>query len=178
MAEDATRIKTFARKIQLAALGSALPTIADPMVWASPWESVGLFDQEVTIEFTEERIRFKPHGKIADTKVAVIRKGVSFGISVGETDIHHLKRALSSAVESAGTLKDGGVSTINELGWAIETPNGVWHFKQGAGDGNLSLAIPDDEFSKMTLNVVMTARASEADDEELWIFHDFLALGV
>lgn len=178
MAEDATRITTFARSIVMAPTAEALSTIADPMSWGGNWESVGLYDQDVEIELTEERVLFKPHGKVAPIKTVVIQKGVSFTISLGETDLPHLKLALSSAVLNSGVLEDGGIAAVNHLSWGIETPNGVWHFKKGAGDGNLTLSIPDEDISKFELKVMMEADSDLTVGVQLWEFHDFKLLGV
>lgn len=174
MGKDTNVISAQVRKILTAPLGEPFPSLANPMSWGGNWAEFAYFDQDVEIALSEERMQFKPHGEVGFVKRRVITKAAQFTAQIGQSDLEVLKVALSSAVESGNTLKDGGITeTFNELQWALETPLGVWQFKKGAGAGNISLSIPDGDWTRVPMTVTMLAKTDEAVDEQLWVWHDF-----
>lgn len=168
------------RKIMVAPVGTAIPTLARPMNWSgSGWVECGYFDGDVGLATTEPRIGYKPHGASGNVVERVVGKSVEFSIALGETDLAHMKYAFPSAVESGNTLKDGGtVTNIAYLAWALETPNGVMQIKKASASGEVDFNIADDDFTKMPLTVVGVELDTDPPDERLWKWHDFFKAGL
>ena len=178
MAQDATLIVARIIDIRIATQSTALPSIANPMVWDANWTQPGTPTGEVSLELSETRAQFKPHDELGITKEVVLTKGLKATFTLGETAADQLQIAMTSSALAAGVLSDGGSDAVVYKSLCIETPNGVWHLKRVSGDGNAPVAIPDDDFATFQVVVNGFHDVALALGVRLWEFHDFDKLGV
>ncbi len=178
MARDLTKVVAKIVDIRTAAEGTALDTIAKPMVYSGSWTQPGTPTGSITLEIGEERAQFKPHDELGPTKETPILKSIKVTMTFGESAIDQFVFALSSATSSAGVLSDGGTTNPTYFGWNFETENGLWHLKRASGDGNAPVEIPDDNYTMYQLIINGFHRTAETAGQRLWQFHDFAGLGV